>query len=61
MSETSTLAMTLLTLRIGAAATLATLPAGLALGYLLARRSFPDSPTIAMWGRASVRRMTSLS
>jgi len=39
--ESPTLGMTLLTLRVGASATLVTLPIAVALGYLLARRTFP--------------------
>ena len=40
MSETSVLPLALLSLRVACAATLLSLPAGIALGYLLARRQF---------------------
>ncbi len=46
MTAAEILAITALTLRVGAVATLAVLPASVALGYLLARRSFPGKSAV---------------
>ena len=46
MTAAEILAITALTLRVGAVATLAVLPASVTLGYLLARRSFPGKSAV---------------
>ncbi len=46
MTAAEILAITALTLRVGAVATLAVLPASVALGYLLARRNFPGKSAV---------------
>ena len=46
MSETPVLALTLLSLRVAALATLLSLPPGIALGHLLARRAFAAKPLV---------------